>query len=101
MFQSSEAFVKKFQDALTLLRVEVAQFAVNLDGELNLPSHAASEHPQVERSALPRCGYDPGCARPDTGPQGHPGAQGWLRGHRKSWCGPCGGRASPGVFQWI
>jgi hypothetical protein len=36
--QSSDAFVEKLQDALALLRVELAQFAVNLGREFN--SHA-------------------------------------------------------------
>ena len=42
--QSGDPLVKKFQDALALLRIELAQFAVDLGGEFNLPSHAASEH---------------------------------------------------------
>jgi hypothetical protein len=36
--QWGDAFVKEFQDALALLRVEFAQFAVNLGGKFN--SHA-------------------------------------------------------------
>jgi hypothetical protein len=40
--QWGDAFVEKLQDAFTL-RVELAQFAVNLGREFNLPSHAASE----------------------------------------------------------
>ena len=44
VIQWGDAFVKKFQDALALLWVELAQFAVDLGGEFNLPGHAASEH---------------------------------------------------------
>ncbi len=39
--QWGEAFVKEFQDALALLRIELVQFADDLGGELNLPGHAA------------------------------------------------------------
>src|SRR5260370_42375125 len=93
--------MKKLQDALALLWVELAQFAVNLGREFNLPGHAASERPQVEWSALPRCGCDPECARPDIGPQGRQGVRGWLGGRRKSWCGQCDERAFQGAFRWI
>src|SRR6266852_2712080 len=101
VIQWGDAFVEKLQDALALLRVELAQFAVDLGGEFNLPGHAASEHLPVEWSALPRYGCDPGCARPCTGPRDRRDVRGWLRGRRRSWCGPCGGRVFPGVFRWI
>src|SRR5258706_15550879 len=49
------AFVKNLQDGLALLRVELAQFAVDLGRQLNLPGHAASGHLRVEQSARSRC----------------------------------------------
>src|SRR5258708_9963725 len=101
MVTSSDGVVKKLQDALALLRVELAQFAVNLGGEFNPPGHAASEHLRVGWSARPRCGCDSRYVRPDTSPQGRQGAQEWLRGRRKSWCGRCGGRAFSGGFCWV
>src|SRR5258708_29707351 len=101
MVTSSDGVVKKLQDAVGLLRVELAQFAVNLGGEFNPPGHAASEHLRVGWSARPRCGCDSRYVRPDTSPQGRQGAQEWLRGRRKSWCGRCGGRAFSSVFRLI
>src|SRR4029077_19542067 len=96
VIQWGDAFVKELQDAFTLLRVELSQFAVNLGREFNLPSHAASERLPMVWCAHPRCGYGPMYARPDTDPQGHPGVRGWLGERRKSWCGRCGG----GGFFW-
>src|SRR5882762_1738066 len=99
--QSGDAFVEKFQDALALLRVELAQFVVNLGREFNLPGHAASMRPQEERSAHRRCECDQAHVRPDRGLRDRRGAREWLRERRRSWCGRCGGRAFRGVFRWI
>src|SRR5260370_7881040 len=96
-----EAVVEKLEDAGALLRVELAEFAVELSGEFNLPGHGASKHLPVEWSALPRCECEPECARPDTGPQDRRGAQSAPRGHKRSWCGRCDELVFPGVFRWI
>src|SRR5579859_381923 len=99
--QRSQALPQKLQDALSLLRVELAQFAVGLGGQLNLPGHAASRHLRVEWSVPHRSGCVRACVLQRTGLPDHRGARRWLRERRNSWCARCGGPVFQGVSQWI
>ena len=48
IFERSQPLVKELQDTLASGRIELAEFVVDLSGELNPPRHAASMRPQVE-----------------------------------------------------
>src|SRR5713226_1069072 len=98
--QAGNSFVEKLQDALGLRRVEFAQLAVRLSGQLNLPGHDASSRLSGGSSVLRRCGAARECPRRDTDPRDRQGARGWLPGHSRSWCAQCGGPAFQGVFRW-
>src|SRR3984893_7105703 len=98
--QLGYSVMKELQDALGLLRVEFAQFSINLSRELNVVGHDVSGRPSAGWSPLHRCGCVPAHLRPDTCPRDPPGVRGWLHVHSRSWCARSAGRASPGVFRW-
>src|SRR5712692_9376939 len=74
--QWGKEFVKELENTLAVRRVPLAQIAVDLGGEFNLPGHAASAHLPAGWSARRRCECVLELVRRDRCPRGRRGDRG-------------------------